>query len=105
MVYVIIFVGLETAVPYSWLGVDGLSHHLRKDSTERGAMAATVEILVNVLQIANMEPYGGFLNKGTPKSSILILLSTINQPFWGSPFISMYGNLHMEPTPVNDYFS
>ena len=68
IVYVIIFVGLETAVPYSWLPYlacynvlckpirmslgpwgqfDGLSHHLRgKDSTERGAMAATVEILM-----------------------------------------------------------
>ena len=32
---------------------------------------------------------GGFLNGGTPKSSILIGFSIINHPFWGTP---IYGN-------------
>ena len=31
-------------------------------------------------------------NRGTPKSSILLGFSTINQPFWGSP---IYGNPHL----------
>ena len=32
-------------------------------------------------------------NRGTPKSSILMGISIINQPFWGSP---IYGNHHMD---------
>ena len=31
-------------------------------------------------------------NGGTPKSSILIGISIINRPFWGTP---MFGNIHM----------
>jgi len=31
-------------------------------------------------------------NSGTPKSSILIGLSIINHPFWGTP---IFGNTHM----------
>ena len=31
-------------------------------------------------------------NNGTPKSSILIGFSIINNPFWGIPF---FGNIHM----------
>ena len=32
-------------------------------------------------------------NSGTPKSSILIWLSSINHPFWGTP---IFGNTHMQ---------
>ena len=32
-------------------------------------------------------------NRGTPKSSILIVFSIINHPFWGSPIL---GNIHLE---------
>ena len=32
-------------------------------------------------------------NSGTPKSSILIVCSIINHPFWGTP---IFGNIHME---------
>ena len=35
--------------------------------------------------------YGGFLNRGTPQSSILVVFSFLNQPFRGTP---IYGNLH-----------
>ena len=31
-------------------------------------------------------------NKGTPKSSILIGISILNHPFWGTP---IFGNIHM----------
>ena len=31
-------------------------------------------------------------NSGTPKSSILIGLSSINHPFWGTP---IFGNTHL----------
>ena len=31
-------------------------------------------------------------NSGTPKSSILIVISMINHPFWGTP---IFGNIHM----------
>ncbi len=31
-------------------------------------------------------------NNGTPKSSILIEFSTINDPFWGTP---IFGNTHI----------
>ena len=34
-------------------------------------------------------------NSGTPKSSILIGLSIINHPFWGTP---NFGNTHMIST-------
>ena len=36
--------------------------------------------------------YGGFLNRGTPKSCILMGLSLINHPFGGTPIL---GNPHM----------
>ena len=32
-------------------------------------------------------------NSGTPKSSILIGVSIINHPFWGTP---IFGNIHMD---------
>ena len=32
-------------------------------------------------------------NGGTPKSSILIGISIINHPFWGTP---IFGNTHMD---------
>ena len=32
-------------------------------------------------------------NGGTPKSSILIGISTINRPFWGPP---IFGNTHID---------
>ena len=35
-------------------------------------------------------------NSGTPKSSILIGISIINHPFWGTP---IFGNTHISPTP------
>jgi len=35
---------------------------------------------------------GVSLNGGTPKSSILIGISIINHPFWGTPY---FGNTHM----------
>ena len=37
---------------------------------------------------------GVSLNRGTPKSSILIRFSIINHPFWGT---SIFGNTHMGP--------
>ena len=33
-------------------------------------------------------------NRGTPKSSILIGISIINLPFWGTP---IFGNTHLFP--------
>ena len=33
-------------------------------------------------------------NRGTPKSSILLGLSIINHPFWGT---TIFGNTHMAP--------
>ena len=36
---------------------------------------------------------GVSLNSGTPKSSILIGLSIINHPFWGTP---IFGNTHIK---------
>ena len=36
--------------------------------------------------------HGCFQNNGTPKSSILIGVSIINHPFWGTP---IFGNTHM----------
>jgi len=35
-------------------------------------------------------------NSGTPKSSILIGFSIINNPFWGS---TIFGNTHMDLLP------
>ena len=34
-------------------------------------------------------------NNGTPKSSILIVFSIINHPFWGTP---IFGNIHIHQT-------
>ena len=39
-----------------------------------------------------LEHVGLSINGGTPKSSILIVFSIINRPFWGS---SIYGNPHV----------
>ena len=36
-------------------------------------------------------------NGGTPKSSILIGISIINHPFWGTP---IFGHTHMESQQV-----
>ena len=35
-------------------------------------------------------------NNGTPKSSILIGFSIINNPFWGTP---IFGNIHFDEIP------
>ena len=40
------------------------------------------------------------MNGGTPKSSIVTGLSTINHPFWGTP---IYGN-HIISYPVHRHF-
>ena len=45
-------------------------------------------------------------NRGTSKSSILIGLSIINHPFWGTPYVwkHPYGILLVvEPTPSEKY--
>ena len=46
----------------------------------------------------------GVSNKnGTPKSSILIRISIINHPFWGSP---IFGNIHiatLRENPAKSY--
>ena len=40
---------------------------------------------------------GGSWNRGTPKSSILMVLSIINHPFWGTPILR---NLHIYLNPL-----
>ena len=42
---------------------------------------------------SNHHHLGVSKNRGTPKSSILIRLSTINQPFWGTP---IFGNTQLK---------
>ncbi len=36
---------------------------------------------------------GASKNRGTPKSSILIVVSIVNHPFWGTP---IFGNIHIK---------
>ena len=40
----------------------------------------------------NMDNMGVSKNNGTPESSILMGVSIINHPFWGTP---IFGNTHM----------
>ena len=40
-------------------------------------------------------------SNGTPKSSILIGVSIINHPFWGTP---IFGNTHIYIYTVGDYY-
>ena len=44
--------------------------------------------------------YGRFENSDTPKSSILVGLSIINHPFWGTP---IFGNTHISSEPANRF--
>ena len=44
---------------------------------------------------------GVSLNAGTPKSSILIGISMINHPFWGTP---IFGNTHIYPKQPRVFF-
>ena len=49
-------------------------------------------------QDLHLKDVGVSKNRGTPKSSILIRLSIINHPFWGTP---IFGNTHILPNPVH----
>ena len=40
-------------------------------------------------------------NRGTPKSSILIGVSIINHPFWGT---TIFGNTHMKNMKMSHFF-
>ena len=39
-------------------------------------------------------------NNGTPKSSILIGISIVNHPFWGT---TIFGNIHMDLFGAKDF--
>ena len=58
-------------------------------------------------EIPNCKPYMGVSkNRGTPKSSILIEVSIINHPFWGTPIfrnthiVSIYDNGVFHPQRI-----
>jgi len=63
-----------------------------------------------MVQKSGKKPPGIYMdiseNRGTSKSSILIGLSIINHPFWGTPYVwkHPYGILLVvEPTPSEKY--
>ena len=76
---------------------------MMKQKSPRNFRAYNSSILTLFIEFSSLDiiDMGVSKNRDTPKSSILIGFSHINNPFWGAP---IFGNTHIQIWPNSPVF-